>query len=206
VIGIVASQVADNFGRPAVLIGVNEGVGRGSARGVDGISIYEILNACRDLFLDFGGHEGAAGFEILAERIPELARRLKEEADQRIREEDLVPVLEIDAEIVPEQITLNVVKELDKLAPFGEGNPTPVFMSRGLKIVEMRKVGPDGRHFKAKMTDGKVNLEIIAFRRGDFADKLSYGTTYDIAYELSANEWNGFENVQLNLVDIKEKK
>lgn len=203
VIGIVASQVADRFGRPAVLIGVNEGVGRGSARGVDGISIYGILNACRDLFLDFGGHEGAAGFEINADNIPELARRVKEEADQRIRAEDLVSVIEIDAEIVPEQITLNMVKELDKLAPFGEGNPTPVFMSCGLKIVEMRKVGPDGRHFKAKMTDGNVNLEIIAFRKGDFADKLSYNDTYDIAYELSANEWNGFETVQLGLVDIK---
>ncbi|MFA6548637.1 MAG: single-stranded-DNA-specific exonuclease RecJ, partial [Candidatus Margulisiibacteriota bacterium] len=80
----------------------------------------------------------------------------------------------------------------------------PIFMSRGLKVAEMRKVGPNGRHFKAKMTDGKVNLEIIAFRKGDFADKLSYNETYDIVYELSANEWNGFETVQLSLIDIRD--
>jgi len=110
VIGIVASQVVDTYHRPAVLIGINEGMGRGSARSIAGLNMYEILLTCRDLFLDFGGHEGAAGFAIRPDNIPELKRRLQRHVDEQVSPDSLVPRLEIDAPLEPEQVTLTLIK------------------------------------------------------------------------------------------------
>jgi single-stranded-DNA-specific exonuclease len=204
VIGIVASQVVDAFHRPAVLVGTNDGEGRGSARSMDGLDIYAILDACRDLFLDFGGHAGAAGFEIDPDNIPELERRLMEEAEQRVREEDLIPRIEIDAEVAPEQITLNMVKEIEKLAPFGEGNPDPVFIMRDLGLEEFKTVGKKNRHLKAWFTHHGVTLETVGFGLGEMQKELAYNKRYDIAFNLESNEFNGFERAQLSLVDVKE--
>lgn len=203
VIGIVASQIVDRFCRPAVLVGINEGIGRGSARSIDGFNIYELLDSCRDLFLDFGGHEGAAGFEIKMENIPELRRRLREKIDNTISFDDLKAKVIIDAELRPSQITMTLVKELEVLAPHGEGNSLPIFMSGQLSLYDLRKVGKTGKHLKAKFTDGNVTLDTIGFGMGDIAEKLSYEGKYDIAYRLEANEWGGFEVAQLSLVDIR---
>jgi single-stranded-DNA-specific exonuclease len=203
VIGIVASRVAETYHRPTVLIGINEGVGRGSARSVAGINVYALLDSCRDLFLDFGGHEGAAGMEVALENIPELEKRLKETAERLIAPEDLTPKLLIDAELDLQQLSLGVVKELAKLAPFGEGNPLPLFMSQGLEISQLRVVGKEGKHLKLKLKgEGGVELSAIGFGMGHLQDKLAYGKKYTVAYHLTANEWEGFERVELELVDI----
>jgi single-stranded-DNA-specific exonuclease len=206
VIGIVASQVVDRFSRPAVLIGVTNGAGRGSARSIEGINIFNLLSTCQDLFTDFGGHAGAAGFEIESGKIPELIERLHKIGEERISPDDLRPKIEIDAVIDPSRITLSVVKELEILDPHGEGNPTPVFSSGNLTLSSVRTVGSDGRHLKAKFTDGRVSIDVIGFGFGDYADQLSYDKKYDIAYHLEANEWDGFEVAQLSLVDIREAK
>jgi len=202
VIGIVASQVVDRYYRPAVLIGVNEGIGRGSARSIDGINIYGALNECRDLFSDFGGHKKAAGFEVVEANIPELIRRLKEVIEGLISDEDLMPTLEIEALIEPKEITMGLASELELLDPHGEENPPPVFATYGLKLIDMRRVG-DGSHLKTRFTDGKVTLDSIGFSFGDLASKLKLGENYDLAYNLEVNEFNGYESAQLNLVDIR---
>ncbi len=204
VIGIAASQVVDRFARPTVLVGVNEGVGRGSARSVDGFNIYQLLESCRDLFLDFGGHQGAAGFEIRSENIPELGDRLRAEIEKRVSFDDLQPRIAVDAELDPSAITMSLIKELELLDPHGEGNPPPVFMSRGLDLTDIRRVGSEGRHLKLKFTDKNINLDTIGFDMGGLADRLSYEGAYDIAYNLEANEYNGFETAQLRLVDMRE--
>ncbi len=206
VIGIVASQIVDRYLRPAVLVGINDGVGRGSARSVDGLNMFELLDSCRDLFLDFGGHEGAAGFEIAPENILELKDRLREEIERVVSAEDLKPKIAVDAELSPSKISMSLIKELEVLDPHGEGNPPPVFMSRKLNLFDMRRVGTDGRHLKLKFTDGKISLDTIGFDLGGLADKLSYDKSYDIAYKLETNEWNGFETAQLSLIDIREAK
>ena len=207
VIGIVASQVVDAFARPAVLIGLNDGVGRGSARSVEGLNIFSLLNSCRDLFLGFGGHEGAAGFEISIEKIPELEARLKSEVATRIKPEDLIPRLEIDAELRPAQLTLSLLTELELLAPHGEGNPAPVFLLRGLTLADFKKVGKEGKHLKAWFDKDGINLEAIGFGLGDNnSPNLSAGNNYDIVFNLERNEWNGYERVQLSLIDIRESR
>ncbi len=203
VIGIVASRVVDAYYRPTVLIGINEGVGRGSARSIDDFNIFSILDTCRDLFNDFGGHEGAAGFEIDPEKIGELKARLLANIEQMITPETLIPKIEIDYEINPNQITLGLIKELDVLDPHGQGNPSPIFMTRGLTLTDQRKVGKGGAHLKLKFTDGQSSIDTIGFRMGNTGYNLSLNKKYDIAYSLETNVWNGFESAQLSLADIK---
>jgi len=206
VIGIAASQVVDRYFRPAVLVGINDGVGRGSARSIDGFNIFDLLETCRDLFLDFGGHAGAAGFEIRADDIPTLERRLQQEADRSLSTEELRPRVVVDAQLDPSLITMSLIKELEVLDPHGEGNPAPVFMSAGLSLIDARRVGSDGRHLKLKFADGDINLEAIGFDMGHMEKGLSYEHKHDIAYHLEANEWNGFETAQLSLVDVRESR
>ncbi|OGC35720.1 hypothetical protein A2311_00595 [candidate division WOR-1 bacterium RIFOXYB2_FULL_48_7] len=204
VIGIVASQVAETYCRPTVLIGINEGMGRGSARSVPGFNIYELLNIGQEYFLDFGGHEGAAGFEILPENIEKLQHKLTNAINERLKAADLVPQLEIDAVLEPEIISLNLIKGLDQLAPFGEGNPPPVFLTQGLTLIDQRTVGKDGRHLKLWLEKAGNRLEAVGFGLGPSASKARVGSKYDIAYNLEANEWNGFESAQFSLIDFKE--
>jgi single-stranded-DNA-specific exonuclease len=208
VVGIVASQVAEVFYRPTVLIGINDGVGRGSARSVNGFNIYELLHNCRDLFLDFGGHARAAGFEIAPENIVALKRRLTEQVEQMLKPEDLVSKIQIDVEIKAEQITLRLIKELERLAPFGEGNPAPVFALRNLQLTDFKTVGSAGKHLKAWFQQEEINLEAIGFGLGRMAGenspRLVAGNNYDLAVNLESNEFNGFERAQLSLVDIRE--
>jgi len=205
VIGIVASQVVDAFYRPAVLIGVTDGVGRGSARSIDGFNIFELLEKCRDLFIDFGGHELAAGFEIACDKIPELKKRLRAEVSKMIDPAQLEEKLQIDAEISGEDISLGLIRELETLGPFGKGNSEPLFTTRGLKLIDSRRVG-DGSHLKAKFSDGALTLETIGFGLGKTFPNLSFSSKYDIAYELRSSQWNGFESAELRLVDLKEVK
>jgi single-stranded-DNA-specific exonuclease len=206
VIGIVASRVVDAYYRPAVLIGINEGVGRGSARSIDGLNVFEILESCRDLFLDFGGHEAAAGFEIDPKNIPELTQRLIAQAEAKVVPEKLIPKVTIDSNLSAPEITLGLIKELEIIAPYGQGNPAPAFSTLGLTVVESRTVGKDGGHLKLKFSDGKNYLEAIGFRMGEVQKELDFKKRYDIAYNLESNLWNGFETAQLNLMDIRESK
>lgn len=202
VIGIVASQVVDRYYRPTVLIGVNEGVGRGSARSIDGLNIFEVLSTCSDLFTDFGGHKKAAGFEVDEKNIPVLIKRLTERIEETMNDADLIPKLEIDCVLEPKQVNMNLASELELLAPYGEDNPAPTFASDNLKLVDMRRVG-DGSHLKARFTDGTLTLDTIAFSFGHLADKLQLGDSYDLAYNLEVNEFNGYESAQPKLVDVR---
>ncbi|HVN67715.1 MAG TPA: hypothetical protein VMT55_05015, partial [Candidatus Sulfotelmatobacter sp.] len=97
-----------------------------------------------------------------------------------------------------------LIKELDVLEPHGQGNPSPIFMTGGLTLTDIRKVGADGAHLKLKFTDGNSSIESIGFRMGKNGYDLAVNKKYDIAYNLETNVWNGFESAQLNLVDIRE--
>ncbi|MBI5399792.1 single-stranded-DNA-specific exonuclease RecJ [Candidatus Saganbacteria bacterium] len=206
VIGIVASQVVDRFSRPTILIGVYDEVGRGSARSLAGINIYNLLNSCSDLFETFGGHAGAAGFEIKTDKLTELTSRLKEAAQISLAPEALIPKLMIDMELPTQTLTLTLAKKLEIFAPHGEGNPQPLFLSRQLRLIDQRTVGRDNRHLKLKLSDGIAHLDTIGFDCGHLAGQLVANACYDVVYRLESNEWNGFENVQLNLADIREAK
>ncbi|MBI5701366.1 single-stranded-DNA-specific exonuclease RecJ [Candidatus Saganbacteria bacterium] len=201
VIGIIASRVVDKFNKPAILIGINEGEGRGSARSIENFNIFKVLESCRDLFSDFGGHEAAAGFEIAPDKIEEFKRRIIEvTADLDM---NFTSKVKVDSNLNPEQLTLNLAREIKLLDPFGQGNPVPIFASYDLKPVDIKLVGNTGSHIKIKFTNGSQTFEAIGFGMGEFKEMLKPTLSYDIAYSLATNLWNGFETVQLNLVDIK---
>src|SRR3989339_105856 len=195
VIGIVASQVADKYYRPAVLISN----GRGSARSIDEINVYEILAACRDLYSSFGGHAGAAGFELKEGSFDEFCKRIEERANELIK--DLTPHIMIDRELSISEMTLALAHEINRLSPFGEGNPPPVFMTGNLPLEEIRQVGSDKKHLKLKLG----GLDAIGFNLGTLAPTLTLSKKYDMVYNLKNDEWNGFDRLQANLIDIKEK-
>jgi single-stranded-DNA-specific exonuclease len=205
VIGIVASQLVDRYYRPTVIIGLDGSSGRGSARSLDGVNIYELLESCQDLFLNFGGHEGAAGFEIAKDKLEEFTARLKKKADESIKTEDLIPKLKIDMQLPLSHVSLTLVREIEKLSPFGEGNPEPLFLTSSLKLLGMKRVGKD-KHLKLRLSDGRINIDAIGFRMGHIHDRLKLNDNYHIVYKLTTEEWDGFELVQFNLVDIKEAR
>ncbi len=201
VIGIIASRIVDKHKRPTVLIGINEGVGRGSARSIDGINIYKILENCKDLFVDFGGHEGAAGFEIDPEKIPEFEKRLKETLIGM--EFDFTQKILIDAEIPSGKLNLKTVEELNLLSPYGQGNKPPIFVSYKMVLKDFKTVGASGAHLKANFFDGVMEYDSIWFSKGGLAKELKSGQKYDLVFSPQSNIWNGFETVQLNLIDLK---
>ena len=141
---------------------------------------------------------------MAVDKIPELKKRLQEKAAELISDEDLKARLLIDAELEAKVITMSLAKELSVLGPYGEGNRVPIFVTKGMKIESMRAVGADGRHLKAKFAKEGNSFDSIGFGLGEKAAELNYNNMYDIAYRLETNLWNGFESVQLSLVDIKE--
>ena len=206
VIGIVASKICQKFNRPAILIGIHDDKCRGSARSIEGCDVYSLLASCSDLFTDFGGHKDAAGFEMKAENIDKLKERLSKEVDSQISIDTLAAKTRIDCELDSKDICLTLAKEMANLEPFGQGNPHPVLMSKGLKVVSKKAVGASKKHLKLKLTDGKLLFESIGFGIGDLWEKIGLNSSFDFAYSLKINDWSGFDEPELELIDIRRQK
>src|SRR4029434_9842470 len=133
VIGIAASKIAERLNRPCVVLSVDGDMAHGSGRSIEAYHLLNGLTACADLFEKFGGHSHAAGITIRPDRIAELRRRLNERAAAYLTADDLEPLVKIDLELKPEDVTFSLARELDALEPFGAGNPRPVFVTRNLR-------------------------------------------------------------------------
>src|SRR5437762_5605026 len=160
VIGLAASKIAERLHRPCVVISLEGDTGHGSARSIEAYHLFDGLTACRDLLEKFGGHSHAAGLSIKRDRIAEFRRRLNEHAASCLTEQDLVPTLNIDAEVQPRELSFHLSQELGALEPFGAGNPRPVFVTRGFRVMsepriikeqhlKLRVAGEDNRPFEA---------------------------------------------------------
>ncbi len=199
VIGIVASRIQQEFYRPAVIIGIENGVGKGSCRSISGFSIVAALAACAPLLERFGGHEMAAGLSIKADRIPELRRALNEYATGVMKEEDLQPRVRIDALVGLDELTVEFLEQLKCLEPCGQDNPSPVFATANVRLRSpARVVGKD--HLKFAVTDGRTNVEAIWFGEGE--RELPTGP-FDIAFSPELNEFRGETTVQLKVRDVR---
>ena len=202
VVGIVAARVVDRFHRPAVVIGVQGGVGKGSARSIEGFHLLEALEGCADHLRKFGGHHHAAGVTVDAERLPDFRRTFEALAAERLREEDLEPRCRVDAEVDPSELSTRAVEALSVLAPFGAGNPEPAFVARSVvacpRIVENRKGGP---HHLKLILPASPRLDAIGFGMGTRAGELE--GPVDLAFQASIDTWNGEERVSLKLRDLR---
>ncbi len=202
IIGIVASKVMEKYYKPCVLISCENGMGKGSARSVEGFSMFRALDYCRDLLVKFGGHELAAGLSLRQEQIEAFRRMINDYAETVINESDLVPKLRIDTFIDYKDINIDNVRELERLAPHGAGNPSPVFAYNNLRINDIRTVGED-RHLKMKLEDGNFLVDGIGFNMGGLAEEYKRSAALDAAFSLEINTWNSVERVQLNIRDIR---
>ena len=201
VVGLVASRLAEEFYRPAVVVERGETESRGSARSIPEFHITRALDACADLLLRYGGHRAAAGFTARTADLPKLKARLTDLAEKALKDVDLTPTLEVDAEVPLREMNGQVWKALQALRPFGEGNPEPLFLSRHVQVRRQRAVGSGGVHLKLLLSDGGIVWDGIAFRQGDWAGHLP--DYVDIVYHLQVNEWAGEERLQLNIQDVR---
>ncbi len=203
VIGIVASKLVDAFHRPAIVLSVDGGVAYGSCRSISEFDMLAALERCAPLFVRFGGHKQAAGLTIEAGRIKELRHAINVVADECLSPEDLMPRLHIDGDLTFRSITGEVAAGVTALAPFGAGNPRPVFAARGVEIIDgPRKIKE--RHLKmALKQDGRI-FHAIAWRAAERHDDLSeHKAAVDVAFSLDQNQYNGETFVELNIADFR---
>ena len=203
VIGIVASRVVEKFYRPTVLITIEDGVGKGSARSISGFDLYEAMKQCEDMLLGYGGHKYAAGLSIKEEKIPEFVERFENIARENLVGELLVPTFSIDAEIRLDDIDQSFIKLLKLFAPFGPQNMRPVFVSRFLQVVGTPSIV--GRnHLKFKVRQESKIFDVIGFNMGDLFYRISPGdANLDLAYVVEENEYMGRKTIQLRAKDLR---
>ncbi len=199
VIGIVASRIQQEFYRPAVVIGIDKGVGKGSCRSITGFSIVAALGRCASLLERFGGHEMAAGLSVRAGQIEALRQALNAYATATMQEQDYLPTVHVDAEIQLAELGEDLLRALEQLEPCGAGNPTPIFAASGLRLRGTPRVVGKG-HWKFQVTDGERTLEAIWFGA---ADRELPRTEFDIAFLPEANEYGGERTLQLRVRDVR---
>lgn len=204
VIGIAASKISERINRPCVVLSIDGDVAHGSARSIEPYHLLNGLTSCADLFEKFGGHSHAAGITLKPGRIAELRRRLNQHAAACLTDEDLQPCIYIDAELPTEEITFELVGELQTLEPYGAGNPRPTFLARNLCILmEPRLIGE--RHLKLHVAGPKGRpLEAIWWQGAEQVSALKKGI--DMAYTIETSNWTGETFLQLSVQDVREKQ
>jgi single-stranded-DNA-specific exonuclease len=204
VVGIVASRVLQEFYRPTIIIGGENGEMRGSGRSIAGFDLAAALRECGDLMLRHGGHAMAAGLSIVPEKIDSLRQRLNEMGRRSLRPEDLQPPLRLDAEVGLDEINFEALAELDKLKPTGQGNPNVQFYSCNLSHAKpLQRMGKEKQHVKLWVRDGMVTHEAVWWNGGD--KSLPVGK-FDLSFAPSVNEFNGRRTVQLKVLDWRPAK
>jgi single-stranded-DNA-specific exonuclease len=203
VIGIVASKLVDAFHRPAIVLSVEDGTAHGSCRSIPRFDMLGALERCAHLLSRFGGHKQAAGLTLDAARIKELRLAVNAVADETLGPEDLMPRLRIDADLTFRGITGGVTTGIASLAPFGAGNPRPVFAAHRVEIIDGPRKLKD-RHLKmALKQDGRI-FRAVAWRAAERHDYLTeHKAALDVAFSLEQNQYNGETYVELTLADLK---
>jgi len=202
VIGLVAGRLVEEYYRPSIVISRGEKVSKGSVRSVNGFNIIEFLRSLSEYLVNVGGHPMAAGFTIETKKIESFQEKLEELADSVITDETLIRSLRIDCELPLSKVEKTLHKSLQALAPFGMGNPEPVFATRNVTIHDLRTMGKENTHLKLLLSDGDVPIEAVAFGMGEWIKKLKKQDKIDVAYTVDMNSWNGRETLQLKVKDI----
>lgn len=197
VIGLIAGKLTEKYYLPSIVIAKGETISKASARSISGFNIIEAIRGGEKLLINAGGHPMAAGFSIENLQIETFKNLITKVASEKITGEMLERTLKVDMRLNIKHLTLNLYEEIQQMAPFGIGNPEPVFASE-VTIQDIRTVGAEGKHLKLKLE----NFDAIAFGKGDIARDLKIGNKVKIAYTLDLNTWNNRQNLQLKIKDI----
>lgn len=201
VIGIVASKITEIYYKPSVLICFEGKEGKGSGRSIDGFDLYEALNACADTLLKYGGHEMAIGLSLEKINFKKFKKRLLNYANENMHKEN-IPTIKVDAIVSTKDISVNTIKDLNLLEPYGESNSAPIFVYKNVKVDSVRTLSND-RHLKLNIKDGNIIFDAIGFNMGNKKDSIKMGSRVDILHYIEINTYNGHEFMQLNMKDIK---
>lgn len=199
VIGIVASRLVERYHRPTVLIALEGGQGKGSARSISGFHLYQALQASAGPLAGFGGHAMAAGLSIAVEKLPDFTVAFEQAARAQLCAEDLLPVAYHDGEVALSLFNLSLLKELETLNPYGAGNPQPAFVSRNCRVYSPRILAD--KHLKFAVEQGGFRVGCIAFGQAEKYDQLN--GEIDLLYRPEINQWRGNESIQLQIVDFR---
>jgi len=198
--GLVASKLAEEFYRPAIVIRTGELVSSGSCRSIPEFNIILALNQCRHLLSQFGGHSQAAGFTLPTKNLVHLQQHLSRLATEQLAGADLRPQLDIDAEVTLPELSGDTFNTIQQLAPFGRGNPAPTFLSQRAEVVDCRAMGSNGEHLRLKLKQGGMVWDGVGFRLGNYLSEVS--SHLSIVYNLEVDRWGGEERLRLNIIDF----
>ncbi|MFA5422882.1 MAG: single-stranded-DNA-specific exonuclease RecJ [Phycisphaerae bacterium] len=204
VIGIVASRIVDKFHRPTILLNNSEPLAQGSGRSVEGFDLLAGICSCSAHLTNFGGHAMAAGVRIPADKIEQFALDFESYVTDNLLDQILTTQVHIDAESPLEHFSHDTVRQLQLLGPFGQGNPKPLFVTKGVKLAaQPRRVGARSDHLQIAVTDNTNSIRCIGFGMGKLEKKLLENECFHVAYEPDINHFNGSSTVQLVLSDIQ---
>ena len=204
ILGLIAGRLAEQYYRPAIAIATGDELSRASARSIPEFNIIEAIRHGQELYTKSGGHHQAAGFTIPTSSLPELEDMLYAVADEKLRDLELEPAIDIDCEVPLSMFTRENFDFIQSLAPFGEANRAPVFLTRNVRVVESRQVGGQGRHLKMRVWDDGATFGAIAFRQGDRIDETQRGV--DLVYTVSLDTWGRQPKVQLMVTDFRPSR
>jgi single-stranded-DNA-specific exonuclease len=202
-IGLVAGKLCEQFARPALVLSKGKDFSKGSARSIDGFHIVEALEGAKEYLQKFGGHARAAGFALENRHLDNLYNRLLEVAESKLKDEDLVPRISVDAKIGAENLNLDFYEDIKKLEPFGMGNPRPVFLLEKAKILDIKTMGQKNQHLRLWLEKDNKNIGAVGFDMSGFAQNLSYNKLIDLVFTLDEDNWNGRRRLDLKLLDLK---
>ncbi|WP_096201421.1 single-stranded-DNA-specific exonuclease RecJ [Bacillus sp. FJAT-45350] len=204
VIGIVASRLVERYYRPTIVMSIDseKGLAKGSARSIEGFDMFENLSESRDILPHFGGHPMAAGLTMKLEHIEELRIRLNRQADEKLTEEDFIPIQKVDLVTPIEEVSIDVIEQMGKLAPFGVSNPTPKVLIEKVGLNQIRRIGSDENHLKVAFEQDGSLLDGIGFHLGYLFEEVTSIAKVSAIGKLSINEWNGHCKPQLMIEDV----
>ncbi|HNE50634.1 MAG TPA: single-stranded-DNA-specific exonuclease RecJ, partial [Chitinophagales bacterium] len=203
VIGIVASRLIEKYHRPTIILASSNGKAVGSGRSVPGFDLHDAIDACSEHLVQFGGHKYAAGLTIELHKIEDFITAFDKIVSERITEEQLIPQIEIDAEIELTDINEKFFNIVEQMGPFGPGNMRPVFVTKCVYDTGYSKI-LNGNHLKLNiLKDGQNPKNGIGFGMGDYMKIIENNETFDICYQLYANVWNGQTKIEFKLKDLR---
>ncbi len=205
VIGLVAGRITEKYYKPTLIISCAQDCWRGSGRSIEEFNLIKAIGECQEFLIKYGGHRLACGFGIKEKNLDKFVAKMRKIALDKLEKVKLKPKLKIETELDLEEITEELIEQINTFAPFGQDNPRPIFLSREVNIVDTMTMGSDDEHIKLKLQGQSRLINAVGFYQSERWKKLKLGDVIDIVYYLDINKFNGYSEPQIKIIDICQK-